>query len=111
MNLKEHLRQIAINKIKKTQISSTNVQKSKSRVAKKSNKDEKIEKNASQKPSSFFVEIPVGHFGYVRPAEARYPTEAVRELTKKFQEEFLKRESERKKRILSRKNHLKSRKQ
>lgn len=92
MNLKERLQQIAKNKLRKTQISPTNVRKNNTRTAKKSIKNEKTEKVeiASRKTKNNNREIPDGNFGYSRPAEARPPSETVRELTKRFQEQLIK---------------------
>lgn len=81
MNLKEKLQQIARNKILKSQKNVSVEKVSKPRVAKTK---KTIKSVASQKQLTYFPEIPVGFFGYSRPAEARPPTEKVRELTKTF---------------------------
>lgn len=86
MNLKERLQQIAKNKIANSQKSPTTVKVKKTRVAKKVEKTQTV--NSDQK-LTYFPEVPVGHFGYSRPAEARPPTEKVRELTKKLHEKVL----------------------
>lgn len=81
MNLKEKLQQIAKSKILKSQQSVTVKKVKTPRVAKKA-----IKSVASQRQLTYFPEVPVGFFGYSRPAEARPPTEKVRELTKKFKD-------------------------
>lgn len=110
MNLKERLQQIAKEKIKKTQTSTTSVRKNSIHVAKTTTKNEKIkkvEKIASEKSASFFPEIPVGFFGYSRPSEARYPSEKVRELTKKFQNKLSQQKIAKQKRISPYQNYVK----
>lgn len=129
MNLKEHLRQIAINKIEKTQKSSTTVKKdsqarfvknqkssttvekdSQTRVAKIHTKCKTIKFNSTRKPLAYFPIIAVGAFGYVRPAEARYPSEAVRELSEKIQKDILQQKIARNPRLSAYQTYLKSKK-
>lgn len=84
MNLKEKLQQIAKNKILKSQNVKTVVKSPKKpRVT---NKVKIIESIAGDSTATYFPEIPKNHIEYSRPAESRSPTEKVRELTKKFQE-------------------------
>lgn len=90
MNLKEKLQQIAKNKILKSQHSATVVKIKKTRVAKKVQKDHGVK---SDKQLAYFPEVPIGFFGYNRPAEARPPSELVRELAKKLQEKVLSKKS------------------
>lgn len=59
-----------------------------------------IKKSRTNNPSridkTFFPEIPVGHFGYSRPREARLATKREREVANKFIEEFNYRQQTRK---------------
>lgn len=90
MNLKERLRQIAKNKIAKTQIKSNVNSKSsaaktrKPRVAKSSKSNNGT---AYKRLPSFFPEAPIGFYVYRKPLEARFPTERERELAREFLEE------------------------
>lgn len=80
MNLKEKLQKIAKNKIQKTQQAATAKREKKPRVV----NTKHSASTAPKRQLTFFPEVPVGFFGYNRPAEARPPTNKVRELTNKF---------------------------
>lgn len=91
-SLRTKLQQIAKNKINKSQ-QKEKIIKNKVRVAKnRTNKRTNVAKSTNNKVNpfkiTFFPEIPVGFFGYSRPAEARLQSEKVRELTERFKNQL-----------------------
>lgn len=91
MDLKEKLRNLAKEKIRRTQNAkkSYGIQNKKSCVTRaKTHVASQLEKPVQNK-DNFFEPEPSGYFGYSRPFEARYPTNKLREITQEFQKKVV----------------------
>lgn len=83
--LRTTMRQLAREKIIKSQQSAKSKSKSKSTKSKKSDKSKS---SKTQTTKTFFPEIPTGYFGYSRPHESRLPTEREKKIIEKFKTEL-----------------------
>lgn len=83
MNLREKLQKIAKEKILKSQKITVTNKISKSRAG----LEQKITKVAEQK-TTYFPQVPIGYFGYTRPAEAKQQSKKIIKLATNFKGEF-----------------------